>query len=220
MKRKDTIVFDLDGTLLNTLEDLCDSVNVIMERFGWKTHSLKEVRSYVGNGIGKLMERSIPGGRDNPEFSRAFEEFRTYYTGHCQIKTRPYDGVLELMKTLRERGFRLAIVSNKNDAAVKELNERYFCGYTGAAIGDREGVRRKPAPDSVYTALEELGSDRESAVYIGDSEVDYETAKNSGLPCILVSWGFRDRVILEGLEGAVIVDSCQEICEVLAHWHA
>lgn len=213
--RKNTVIFDLDGTLLNTLEDLRDSVNVIMKRYGWETHSLEQIRSFVGNGIGKLMERSVPGGRENGQFKEAFLAFCEYYTGHCQIKTRPYDGVLDLMRELADNGFRLAIVSNKNDAAVKELNEIYFSKYTKAAIGDRKGARRKPAPDSVYAALEELGSKKEEAVYIGDSEVDYETAKNSGMDCILVSWGFRDREVLKNFEGAVVVDRCEEILELL-----
>lgn len=215
MKKCNTVIFDLDGTLLNTIEDLRDSVNVIMERFGWPTHSLDQIRSFVGNGIGKLMERSIPNGKGNESFEEAFVQFREYYTEHCRIKTKPYDGVLELMKTLSEHGFRLGIVSNKNDAAVKELNEIYFSDYTKAAIGDRDGARRKPAPDSVYQALEELGSRKEEAVYIGDSEVDYETAVNSGIPCILVSWGFRDRELLESFENATVVDQCEEVLEIL-----
>lgn len=144
--RYNTIVFDLDGTLLNTLEDLCDSVNVIMERFGWKTHSLEEIRRFVGNGIGKLMERATPEGRKNPQFEEAFEAFRAYYTDHCQIKTRAYDGVVDLMNELKENGAKLAIVSNKNDAAVKELNEIYFSGCVSAAMGksreDRENRHR------------------------------------------------------------------------------
>ena len=167
--RYNTIIFDLDGTLLNTLEDLCDSVNVIMEQFGWKTHSLEDIRRFVGNGIGKLMERATPYGRENPQFEEAFEAFRTYYTDHCQIKTRAYDGVVDLMNELKENGAKLAIVSNKNDAAVKELNQIYFSGCVRAAIGEAEGRQRKPAPDEVYAALEELGSTKEEAVYIGDS---------------------------------------------------
>lgn len=222
MKKYDTVIFDLDGTLLNTLEDLHDCVNVIMKRFGWAEHSLGQIRKFVGNGIGKLMERSVPGGKGNEQFEEAFSEFKSYYTSHCQVKTRPYDGVIDLMRILTQHGYRIAIVSNKNDAAVKELNQIYFAGYTGAAIGDREGARRKPAPDSVITALCELGSSKEKAVYIGDSEVDYETAKNSGLDCILVSWGFRDRELLESFEGAVVVDTCEEICRhlgIVLHLH-
>lgn len=121
MKKKDTVIFDLDGTLLNTLEDLRDSVNVIMEQYGYPMHSLDQIRTFVGNGIGKLMERSVPGGRANPDLERALSDFKSYYTGHCRIKTKPYDGVVELMKVLSGQGFKLAIVSNKNDAAVKEL---------------------------------------------------------------------------------------------------
>lgn len=215
MNKKNTVIFDLDGTLLNTLEDLRDSVNVIMGKYGYPVHSLEQIRTFVGNGIGKLMERSVPGGRENPDFERALSDFKCYYTGHCRIKTKPYDGVLDLMKTLSGQGFKLAIVSNKNDAAVKELNEIYFSAYTMAALGDREGRARKPAPDAVFAALHELGSTREQAVYIGDSEVDYETAGNSGLDCILVSWGFRDRSVLERFEGAVVVDTCDEIRELL-----
>ena len=215
MKKKDTVIFDLDGTLLNTLDDLRDSVNAVMKKYGYPQHSLEQIRTFVGNGIGKLMERSVQGGRENEQFEQAFADFKSYYTDHCQIKTKPYDGVVDLMKCLSEQGFKLAIVSNKNDAAVKELNEIYFSRYTNAAIGERKGVRRKPAPDSVYAALDQLGSDIEKAVYIGDSDVDYETAVHCGMDCILVSWGFRDRELLESFDGAVVVDRCAEIRELL-----
>ncbi len=215
MKKKDTVIFDLDGTLLNTLDDLRDSVNAVMKKYGYPQHSLEQIRTFVGNGIGKLMERSVPGGRENEQFEQAFADFKSYYTDHCQIKTKPYDGVVDLMKCLSEQGFKLAIVSNKNDAAVKELNEIYLSRYTNAAIGERKGVRRKPAPDSVYAALDQLGSDIEKAVYIGDSDVDYETAVHCGMDCILVSWGFRDRELLESFDGAVVVDRCAEIRELL-----
>lgn len=215
MKTYNTVIFDLDGTLLNTLEDLRDSVNVIMESYKWPIHSLEQVRSYVGNGLGKLMECAIPEGKENVQFEEAFGEFKKYYTAHCRIKTKPYDDVLWLIQQLSEKGFQQAIVSNKNDGAVKELNEIYFSKYISVAIGDRPGARRKPAPDSVFTALEQLGSSREEAVYIGDSDVDYATAKNSGLPCILVSWGFRDRKLLDSFGDAQVVDSCQEILDLL-----
>lgn len=215
MKKKDTVIFDLDGTLLNTLEDLRDSVNVMMRQYGYPEHSLEQIRSFVGNGIGKLIERSVPEGCENIRFEQILADFKNYYTGHCRIKTKPYDGVLDLMKTLSEQGFKLAIVSNKNDAAVKELNEIYFAAYTGTALGDCKGRKRKPAPDAVFAALDELGSEKDDAVYIGDSEVDYETAKNSGLDCVLVSWGFRDREVLERFEGAVVVDTCGDILDLL-----
>ena len=215
MKHKDTVIFDLDGTLLNTLDDLRDSVNVIMRRHGYPEHSLEQIRNFVGNGVGNLIARAIPHGRDNGSFDRILEEFRSYYTRHCRIKTKPYEGVLDMMKTFSERGYKLAIVSNKNDAAVKELNKIYFSEYTHAAVGDREGIKRKPAPDLVFLALEEIGSVKERAVYIGDSEVDYNTARNSGMDCILVSWGFRDRELLESFPEAVVADDCAEILKML-----
>lgn len=215
MNNKNTVIFDLDGTLLNTLDDLRDSVNVIMQKYGFPQYSIDQIRNFVGNGVGKLIERTVPGGMENENFESALADFKNYYTEHCQIKTKPYDGVLNLMKILYHRGFKLAIVSNKNDAAVKELNEIYFSQYTKAAIGDRKGANRKPAPDAVFAALKELGSKKENAVYVGDSEVDYETAVNSGLDCILVSWGFRDRELLKGFEGAVVADDCEDLLKAL-----
>ena len=211
MKKKNTIIFDLDGTLLDTLEDLRDSVNVTLSHFGWETRSLEEIRHFVGNGIRKLMERATPEDCSNEQFEEAFAFFREYYVGHCRIKTKPYEGILKLLASLKEMGYRLAIVSNKNDTAVKELCQDYFKDYVTVAIGEREGVARKPAPDSVFAALKELGSSAEDAVYIGDSEVDYATAKNSELDCILVSWGFRDKELLENLEGVAVVDNCEEL---------
>ena len=161
------------------------------------------------------MERATPEGRKNPQFEEAFEAFRAYYTDHCQIKTRAYDGVVDLMNELKENGAKLAIVSNKNDAAVKELNEIYFSGCVSAAIGEVEGRQRKPAPDEVYAALEELGSTKDEAVYIGDSEVDYATACASGLPCVLVSWGFRDKELLESFDAEKVVDNVKDLREIL-----
>lgn len=213
--RYNTIVFDLDGTLLNTLEDLCDSVNVIMERFGWKTHSLEEIPPVCRQWHRKTDGTCDAGGQRKPQFEEAFEAFRAYYTDHCQIKTRAYDGVVDLMNELKENGAKLAIVSNKNDAAVKELNEIYFSGCVSAAIGEVEGRQRKPAPDEVYAALEELGSTKDEAVYIGDSEVDYATACASGLPCVLVSWGFRDKELLESFDAEKVVDNVKDLREFL-----
>lgn len=215
MNNKNTVIFDLDGTLLNTLEDLRDSVNVIMRKYGFPQYSLSQIRNFVGNGVGKLIERTVPGGRENESYESVLTDFKSYYTEHCRVRTKPYDGIPDLLKALRDKGFRLAIVSNKNDAAVRELSEIYFSPYIKAAIGDREGARRKPAPDAVFAALGELGSRKEKAVYVGDSEVDYETAVNSGLDCILVSWGFRDRELLESLEGAVVADDCEELLKLL-----
>ena len=191
MKRYDTVIFDLDGTLLNTLEDLADAVNHVMRENGYPQRTLEEVRRFVGNGIRRLMEQAVPEGVTGENFEHVFEEFRNYYTEHCQIKTRAYAGVMELLKTLAERGIAMAIVSNKNHAAVCELNEIYFKEYISVAIGQKDGIRKKPAPDTVLQALKELGKEAAGAVYVGDSEVDFMTAENSEMDCVLVTWGFR-----------------------------
>lgn len=206
MKRYKAVIFDLDGTLLNTLEDLTDGVNHVMKQFNYPKHTIEEVRSFVGNGIKLLIERSLPGGKENPEFNKVFSAFKSYYTSHCRIKTKPYDGIMELISSLHAQGYKLAIVSNKNQAAVTELNNIYFSDYISTAIGEQEGVRKKPAPDTVFKALNELNLKTDDAVYVGDSDVDRETAKNSGMNCISVTWGFRDRELLESLKPYAIID--------------
>lgn len=211
MKRYKAVIFDLDGTLLNTLEDLTDGVNHVMRQFNYPEHTIEEIRSFVGNGIKLLIERSLPYGKDNPEFDKVFSEFKSYYTSHCQIKTRPYDGIMELISSLKEQGYKLAIVSNKNQSAVTELNNIYFSDYISTAIGEKEGVRKKPAPDTVIKALSELGISSDDAVYVGDSDVDRETAKNSDMDCISVTWGFRDRKLLESLKPYAIIDKPAEL---------
>lgn len=187
----DTIIFDLDGTLLNTLEDLTDSVNYAMEKFGFPVHTIEEIRSFVGNGAPKLIERSIPLGTENPSYEAVLAAFKEHYAAHCEDKTKPYEGVMELLAQLKEKGCRMAVVSNKFDGAVKRLCKKYFGSYLETAIGESADVKRKPAPDTVYQALHELSCDGSRAVYVGDSEVDIQTAKNASLPCISVTWGFR-----------------------------
>ena len=211
MKRYKAVIFDLDGTLLNTLEDLTDAVNHVMRQFNYPEHTIEEIRSFVGNGIKLLIERSLPDGKDNPEFDKIFSEFKLYYTSHCQIKTRPYDRIMELIAALKEQGYKLAIVSNKNQSAVTELNNIYFSDYISTAIGEKEGVRKKPAPDTVIKALSELGISSDDAVYVGDSDVDRETAENSNMDCISVTWGFRDRKLLESLNPYAIIDKPAEL---------
>lgn len=187
----DTIIFDLDGTLLNTLEDLTDSVNYAMEKFGFPVHTIEEIRSFVGNGAPKLIERSIPQGTENPSYEAVLAAFKEHYAAHCEDKTKPYEGVMELLAQLKEKGYRMAVVSNKFDGAVKRLCKKYFGSYLETAIGESADVKRKPAPDTVYRALHELSCDGSRAVYVGDSEVDIQTAGNASLPCISVTWGFR-----------------------------
>lgn len=191
------VVFDLDGTLLDTLRDLTDAVNYALRRLQMPERTMDEVRQFVGNGVEKLMIRAVPDGKSNPEFEKALACFRGYYKEHCRDFTAPYPDVMFLMEELKQRGIRVAIVSNKPDAAVKELDREYFQGYTQAAIGEREGVERKPAPDTVEKALAALDVEKTNAVYVGDSDVDIMTAKNAGLSCISVTWGFRSEKFLK-----------------------
>lgn len=211
MKKYQTIIFDMDGTLLNTLEDLTDATNYALRELGMPERTIEEVRTFVGNGVQKLIERAVPGGLNNPQFEETFAKFKEYYGVHCNDKTGPYEGVLALLRELKEEGYALAIVSNKLDSVVKELAEVYFEGIVPVAIGEREGVAKKPAPDMVHAALKELDAAPESAVYVGDSEVDLMTAENSGLPCISVLWGFRDEEFLRESGAVNIARTPQEM---------
>ena len=191
----DIYIFDLDGTLLDTLQDLAASVNYALRQHHMPEHSIDDVRRFVGNGVRRLMERAIPEGAANPAFEAAFATFRKYYMEHSLDTTRPYDGIPELIHELKKRGCRMAVVSNKMMAATQELVHHFFPEIE-VAIGEDEaaGIRKKPAPDTVFAAMKQLGEG--SAVYVGDSDVDLATARNSGLPCISVLWGFRDRDFL------------------------
>ena len=193
-----TYIFDLDGTLLDTLGDLAASVNYALRTHVMPEHSLDDVRRFVGNGVRKLMERAVPDGADNPLFDETFATFRQYYMAHSLDTTRPYDGIPETLAALKARGCHLAVVSNKMMAATQELCHHFFSDTIEVAIGEDEaaGIRRKPAPDTVFAALKALGVGKEDAVYVGDSDVDIQTARNAGLPCISVLWGFRDRDFL------------------------
>lgn len=193
------IIFDLDGTLLNTLDDLMDAVNHVLAAHSYPLRSYEEIRQAVGNGVGLLMERSTPAGLSQSEQDQLLSEFKAYYSEHLQDKTRPYDGIYELLAELKRRGHQLSIVSNKLDSAVQELTKQYFAEYITIAVGESEHIQRKPAPDMALEALRQLGADKSEAVYIGDSEVDFATAENAGLPCISVTWGFRDKAYLTGL---------------------
>ena len=196
--RYDTYVFDLDGTLLDTLGDLAAAVNYALRSYGMSEHSLDDVRRFVGNGVQRLMERAIPEGADNPLFDDTFATFRQYYMAHSLDTTRPYDGIPETLAALRERGCHIAVVSNKMMAATVELCQHFFPDTVEVTIGEHEteGIRKKPAPDTVFAALRQLGVGKEQAVYVGDSDVDIQTAANAGLPCISVLWGFRDKDFL------------------------
>ena len=193
-----TFIFDLDGTLLDTLGDLAASVNHALRAHGMPEHTIDDVRRFVGNGVRLLMERAVPNGADNPDFEATFATFRQYYMQHSLDTTRPYEGIPETLQALKARGCQLAVVSNKMMAATQSLIRHFFPDTISVAIGEHEaeGIRKKPAPDTVLAALRQLGVGKEGAVYVGDSDVDIETAHNSGLPCISVLWGFRDRDFL------------------------
>ena len=193
-----TYIFDLDGTLLDTITDLAASCNYALRTHGMPEHSVDDVRRFVGNGVRKLMERAIPNGVENPDFEATFATFREHYMHHSLDTTQPYPGIPEVLAVLKARGCRLAVVSNKMMAATVELCHHFFPNTIEVAIGEHEaeGIRKKPAPDTVFAALRELGVEKDRAVYVGDSDVDVQTAANSGLPCISVLWGFRDRDFL------------------------
>ena len=193
-----TYIFDLDGTLLNTLGDLAAAVNHALRVHHMPERTIDEVCRFVGNGVRKLMQRAVPDGEKNPQFEAAFATFQQYYLKHSLDTTRPYDGIPEVLAELRRRGCRTAVVSNKFDAATKELCRHFFADTIEVAVGEHEaeGIRKKPAPDTVEQALRQLGVTNENAVYVGDSDVDILTARNAGLPCVSVLWGFRDRDFL------------------------
>ena len=190
-------IFDLDGTILNTLEDLTDSLNVALEKSGYPKRSIEEVRRFVGNGIWKLMERGVPSGTETKAVEQEHRDFTEYDKNHCADKTRPYHGIMELLWTIRKAGCKTAVVSNKADYGVQELCRQYFDGLFDVAVGEREGILKNPAPDSVNEVLKCLQAKKEETVYIGDSEVDIETAANAGIDHMIVEWGFREPEFLK-----------------------
>lgn len=192
-----SILFDLDGTLLDTLGDLTAAMNRTLTRHGLPERTRQQMRAALGNGARRLMELSVPDGTDGALFETLLAEYNADYAAHCRIKTAPYPGVDALLRQLHAQGRKLAIVSNKPDEAVRALRADFFAGTISIAVGEKTGIRRKPAPDTLLAAMAQLGADAASTVYVGDSEVDIATARAVGLPCISVLWGFRDRDMLE-----------------------
>lgn len=211
---KTGILFDLDGTLLNTLEDLLDATNYALELCGYPRRTLSELRRFVGNGAENQIRMSLPEGASPEEVQRVLKIYKPYYTEHCQVKTRPYDGILEVLAILRGK-YPIAVVSNKPDAAVKALCAELFPGIF--ALGEAPDCPRKPAPDMVFKACRAIGAD--TCVYVGDSEVDVRTAKNAGVPCLSVLWGFRDREEIEAAGGEYFcekpIDLIEKIEEII-----
>ncbi|MDO4167303.1 MAG: HAD-IIIA family hydrolase [Eubacteriales bacterium] len=215
LRKYDLVIFDMDGTILNTLDDLTDSLNVVLLAHHYPQRTLAEVRSFVGNGIRLLIERAVPEGLSVEEIDQIHQDFMNYYEEHCADKTKPYQGVPALIKTLREQGYRTAVVSNKADQAVQELCQQYFPGLFDIAVGERPGIAKKPAPDSVNQVLQSLNMKREQAVYVGDSEVDVATAYNAGMDGIAVTWGFRKPDFLKQQGATCLVSDPKEIIDLV-----
>ena len=210
-----TAIFDLDGTLLDTLDDLRDAVNATLSRYGYPPRTQEDIRRFVGNGVRSLVALSLPCGEDTPDFEKILADFRTYYAAHAEIKTAPYEGVRDLLARLRAHGLRVAVVSNKFEAAVQALCRRYFGDLVEVAVGDDPSRARKPAPDGVFAALAALGEGVDGAVYIGDAETDVETARAAGIPCLSVLWGFRDRARLIEVGATCFAETAAELEKIL-----
>lgn len=215
MAKYTTVIFDLDGTLLNTLKDLTDCVNYALMKHNQPSRTMDEVRSFVGNGIRLLMERAVIDGAENPKFNEMYEDFKAYYRIHCLDATVPYPGIMELLEDLKQKDYKMAIVSNKLDPAVKDLNNQFFADYMADAVGETETIRKKPAPDMVEQVLKNLNSNKKETLYVGDSEVDIQTAKNAGIDVVSVSWGFKDLKFLMEHGAQVIVDEPEAVVNYL-----
>ncbi len=216
LKKYNTVIFDLDGTLLDTLEDLKDAVNHTMKLFGFRERTLEEVRTFVGNGVNKLIEKCLPEGMNTPGIEDIISEYRQFYSSHAEIKTKPYDGIEELLVKLSEEGIKTAVVSNKLHKAVESLCDTYF-SQVSYACGEREseGIRRKPNPDMVLDAMDVLSADPDSTIYVGDSEVDILTAANAHIPCVSVTWGFRTKKELAEAGATMMVDTPEALCDII-----
>lgn len=211
----EAVIFDLDGTLLNSLEDLCDSVNFIMEQEGYPTHTLEEVRTFVGTGVFNLIRLSLPEGTPNDEVLRITDLYKKHYSQNMRNKTRPYDGIIPMLKKLKENKIDIAVSSNKYDTAVKELCSEMFWGYVDVAVGECTTVAKKPDPQGVFVAISNLEKTPEKTVYVGDSEVDIATAKNAGIRCISVTWGFREKEFLKAKGATVLCDTPEELANYI-----
>lgn len=219
MKNIQAAIFDLDGTLLNTLDDLSDSCNATLKNLGYPERTRDEVRTFVGNGIRRLMENALPGGSHNPDFEKAILKMKENYAKNSLNKTKPYPGIMEMLSDLKNKNIKIGIVSNKPDSDVKKLASVFFADFIepSAAVGEKEaeGVRRKPAPDSVFEVLKNLSVKTENAFYVGDSDVDIATARNANIPCVSVSWGFRSFDFLKEHGAKITISNPQEILSLL-----
>ena len=215
MKRYKAIIFDLDGTLLDTLADLAEGTNYALRVNGFPERTLDEIRRFVGNGARRLIERAVPDGQMEAALEKVRQDFNVYYKIHCKDHTGPYPGIMEMLQELVQQGYSLGVVSNKPDFAVQELIPGYFPGIFASVSGERQGVAKKPAPDLIWEAMKNLQADSLDAVYVGDSEVDLEAAANAGIPCISVAWGFKGRRFLEEQHAGMIIETPSEIQKYL-----
>lgn len=210
-----TVIFDLDGTLINTIEDLTDAVNFALNKFGFKSRSITETLSFVGNGVERLVRLSVPKDCDDETFKRVLAEFKEYYSEHSQDKTKPYDGICEALSSLKEQGIAVAVVTNKFQSAADDICGKFFGGLIDTVVGSVPERPNKPDPAPIKYAMDKLSADPETTVYVGDSEVDFQTAKNSQLKFICVSWGFREKSFLESLGIAHIMDAPSELLKLV-----
>lgn len=210
-----TVIFDLDGTLLYSLEDLKDSVNFVMKKHGFREYTIDEVREAIGNGVRLLMERILPKDIDKNLFEECLSEFKENYSKNMYNKTKPYDGILDMLKGLREEGYKIAVLSNKFDSAVKELSNKYFGELVDLAVGQKEGVKEKPSPLGIQEIAKELDTDVETCIMVGDSEVDIQTANNAGIDCISVTWGYKNIDFLYDNGATKLVYAPEDILELL-----
>lgn len=209
-----TILFDLDGTLLDTLTDLSNAVNYALRLHGLPERSRMEIRQFLGNGVGNLVKAAVPPTLEEPDVEVVLSTFRQYYMEHCLDFTQPFPGIMDTLQAFYDRGIPMAIISNKLQPAVTELNNRFFRQYINIAVGESKTVRRKPNPDAVLCALDALGNDKETALYVGDSEVDVETARRAGLRCACVTWGFRDEDQLRQLAPDFLIHQPEELLQL------
>lgn len=209
------VLFDMDGTVLDTVGDLRDAINVSLERFGFPPRTEAEVKSFLGKGPAHFVRCAVPQGTDEAVCQQVLAFYEPYYNSHCQISTAPYPGIMALLEALKQRGIKLAVISNKQEPAVKALAQQHFTGLLELAVGTNAQIRRKPDPSAVLAAMAELGVTREETLYVGDMDVDLNTARNAGIDCVGVAWGFMGRQKLEALGAEHIVDRAEELLEFI-----
>ena len=209
------VLFDMDGTVLDTVGDLTDAINVSLEKFGFPARSQKEVKSFLGKGPAHFVNCAVPEGTDAATKQQVLAFYEPYYDSHCQIRTAPYPGIMDLLKTLKARGIRLAVISNKQEPAVKALAQQHFSGLLELAVGTSPRIRCKPDPSAVLAAMAELGVEKSETLYVGDMDVDLNTARNAGIDCVGVAWSFLGRKKLESLGAEHIVDNTEQLLEFI-----